>query len=226
MSPAQSIAREPCTTMKPLPDKVQKRRLIAYVAFAVIGVGFILFLLFVHPFLAVTKKVDADILVIEGWIPDYMAAPAASEFQSGHYAFVMISGLQNDPDLGPRIEIPETQNPGLLEKFGIPSRQIVPCPAPYARWLRTSKTAQAVRHKIEELGLKSKGINVVTAGPHARETWVAYQHVFGDRMPVGIISIPKKNYPADRWWLSRQGLIWVSKDFIAWLKEVIFGLRS
>jgi hypothetical protein len=45
-------------------------------------------------------------------------------------------------------------------------------------------------------------------------------------MPVGIISIPKNNYPASRWWLSRQGLIWVPKDFLAWLKEVIFGLRS
>ena len=25
----------------------------------------------VHPFLAVTKSVDADLLVVEGWIPDY-----------------------------------------------------------------------------------------------------------------------------------------------------------
>ena len=201
--------------------------MVSYAIVAVVAVGFFPFILFVHPFLAITRKVDADILIMEGWIPEYMAAPAAQEFRNGHYTLLMISGLENDPDLGPPTELSDARKTaGRLQKLGIPPEAIVPCPAPFARWLRTSKTAQAVKSRIAELGLQPKGINVVTAGPHARETWVAYQHIFGSKMPVGIISIPKNSYPANRWWLSRQGLIWVPKDFVAWLKEVVFGLRS
>jgi len=185
------------------------------------------FMLFAHPFLAVTQRVDADILVVEGWIPDYMLLPATKEFQQGRYSLLLVSGLQNDPETPPTASMPDTlRTVSRLEEFGVPRAALLPCPAPFARWLRTSKTAIAVRDKIAELGLKPRGINVITAGPHARETWVAYQHAFGDKTPVGIISIPKNNYPANRWWMSRQGLIWAPKDFVAWLKEVVFGLRS
>ncbi|MEO9111199.1 MAG: hypothetical protein ABI387_00970 [Lacunisphaera sp.] len=197
---------------------------------AVLGlfvVALILFILFVHPFLAVTHRVDADVLVIEGWIPDYMSPAAVKEFHQGKYALFFVSGLENDPA---RNQIPSpsaaAHTAARLTELGVPRDAIRSCPAPFARWLRTSQTAQAVREKMIELGIKPKGINVITAGPHARETWVAYEHIFGNEMPVGIISIPKNNYPADRWWTSRQGLIWVPKDFIAWVKEVLIGHRN
>lgn len=181
------------------------------------------FVLFAHPFLAVTQRVNADVLVVEGWIPDYMLPPAAKEFRSGKYSILLVSGLQVDSTA---VQSDALRTAARLEELGVSPHDILPCPAPFATWLRTSKTARAVRNKVNELGLKPSGVNVLTAGPHARETWVAYEHAFGDKMPVGIISIPKTNYPPNRWWLSRQGLIWVPKDFIAWLKEVVFGPRS
>jgi len=138
-----------------------------------------------------------------------------------------VSGLQIDPQESGVDPVSDADRAASrLAALGVPSSAIVACPAPFARWLRTSKTARAVRAKVDGFKVHPRGLNVITAGPHARETWVAYQHAFGDQTPVGIISIPKADYPADRWWLSRQGLIWVPKDFIAWLKEVIFGLRS
>ena len=202
------------------------RSRLRYGVLAFLAGGLISFILFAHPFLAVTQRVDADVLVVEGWIPDYMLPQAAKEFHEGKYSLFLVSGLQNDP-ADQSASMPDAmRTASRLEELGVPHTAVVPCPAPFARWLRTSKTARAVREKAAALGLKPKGINVITAGPHARETWVAYQHVFGNAMPVGIVSIPKNNYPADRWWMSRQGLIWVPKDFLAWLKEVIFGLRS
>lgn len=198
-----------------------------WIAAGLIGVAAILFILFVHPFLAVTQRVDADVLVVEGWIPDYMLPPAATEFHEGKYSLLLVSGLRNDPAEDQSTAIPDAvRTANRLRELGVPPGDLLACPAPFATWLRTSKTARAVRAKVDELGLKPRGVNVLTAGPHARETWVAYEHAFGKDTPVGIISIPKTNYPADRWWLNRQGLIWVPKDFIAWLKEVLFGLRS
>ena len=197
-----------------------------WIALTLFTVAVVSFILFAHPFLAVTQRVEADILVVEGWIPDYMLPPAAKEFHDGGYSLFLVSGLQNNPKENNMTPPDATRTASRLEQLGVPANALVSCPAPFVTWLRTSKTAQAVRDKVTALGLKPKGINVVTAGPHARETWVAYQHIFGEEMPVGIISIPKTNYPANRWWLSRQGLIWVPKDFIAWLKELLLGQRN
>ena len=209
------------------PDVTIFRRFrLRYVVLGFAAIALVAFVLFVHPFLAVTKRVNADVLVVEGWIPDYMFPAAAREFRDGHYAIMLVSGLQPDPadhsGASPDFAHAATE----LKKAGVPAQQLIECPAPFARWLRTSKTARAVRLKTDQAGLNYHGVNVITAGPHARETWVAYEHAFGKKAPVGIISVPKTNYPANRWWLNRQGLVWVPKDFVAWLKEVIFGLRS
>ena len=214
---------EPTTQPKP-----RRRRSRGFIlALGIVFVALIAFLLFAHPFLAVTQRVDADLLIVEGWIPGYMMPPAAQEFKDGKYSLFFVSGLLSDPAAEKSAVEPEpVRTAARLAELGVPRDAIITSPAPFARWRRTAKMADAVREKIAALGLKPKGINVITAGPHARETWVAYQHAFGAEMPIGIISIPKNNYPADRWWLSRQGLIWVPKDFLAWLKEVIFGLRS
>ena len=57
------------------------------------------------PFLAVTHRVDADVLVIKGWVHEYAIRTAISEFQSGHYQRVFtttggpgggMSGYTND----------------------------------------------------------------------------------------------------------------------------------
>ncbi|HEY4245782.1 MAG TPA: hypothetical protein VGM64_02935 [Lacunisphaera sp.] len=208
---------------------MRKKRRYSYwiVGLGIVVVALVCFVMFVHPFLAVTARVDADVLVVEGWIPGYMLPAAAKEFREGHYSLLLVSGLQNDPSSEEKNEPTDAVlTSGQLEQLGIPHDAVMPCPAPFARWLRTSRTAGAVKEKTATLQFKPRGINVITAGPHARETWVAYQHIFGASPPVGIISIPKNNYPANRWWLSRQGLIWVPKDFLAWMKEVIFGLRS
>lgn len=165
--------------------------------------------------------------MVEGWVPDYMLPPAAKEFREGKYSRLLVSGLQNNPEENqPGLISDAPRTAARLEELGVPGKSILACPAPFARWLRTSKTARAVHVRVVGLGLKPRGINVLTAGPHARETWVAYEHAFRPQTPVGIISIPKNNYPADRWWLSQQGLLWVPNDFVAWLKEIVFGLRS
>ncbi len=215
------MKRSPATQY---PSRPRWKRTYVFLALAALSLG--LFAAFVHPFLAITRRVDADVMVVEGWIPDYMFPAAAREFHERPYRLVLVSGMQNGPadpsDTAPYFAHAAAE----LKKAGVPANQIVECPAPFAKWLRTSKTARAVRAKAESLNPPPRGVNVVTAGPHARETWVAYDHAFGKDFPVGIVSVPKTDYPANRWWLSKRGLIWVTKDFAAWLKEVVFGLRS
>jgi len=39
----------------------------------------------IHPFLAVNAPIKADILVVEGWLPDYAIKSAIAEFKKGEY---------------------------------------------------------------------------------------------------------------------------------------------
>src|SRR5260370_33301224 len=48
----------------------------------------------VYPFLAVTHRVDANTLVVEGWISEYAIRAAVKEFQRKHYQRVFTTGGQ------------------------------------------------------------------------------------------------------------------------------------
>src|SRR5439155_14008127 len=46
----------------------------------------------VYPFLATTHRVDADILIVEGWVHEYTIRAALKEFQSNHYKQIFTTG--------------------------------------------------------------------------------------------------------------------------------------
>ena len=60
-------------------------------AFAVVLISVLLFRS-VYPFLAITHRVDARVLVVEGWIHEYAIRAAVKEFQSTHYQRVFTTG--------------------------------------------------------------------------------------------------------------------------------------
>src|SRR5437870_10145196 len=60
-------------------------------AFALLLVGAFL-LKGVYPFLAATHRVDADVLVVEGWVHEYAIRVAVEEFRSNSYQRVLTTG--------------------------------------------------------------------------------------------------------------------------------------
>jgi hypothetical protein len=181
----------------------------------------------IHPVLAVTSRVDADILVVEGWVADAVLADAVKEFYSGHYALLLTSGLALEKDQkASAYESYAAEAAHQVIAFGANPSQVIACPAPLVTWNRTSSSARAVRDVLKLRGIVPKGINVVTAGPHARETWVAYRHIMSRETPVGIISFPNRTYDASYWWATYEGRRWVFKNIAGWTKEVLFGARS
>src|SRR2546430_11160797 len=46
----------------------------------------------VHPFLAVTHRANAKILVVEGWIDEYAIRAGADEFKTGDYEHIITTG--------------------------------------------------------------------------------------------------------------------------------------
>ena len=182
---------------------------------------------FIHPVLAVTSRVDADVLIVEGWVADSILVGAMQEFHRGNYAYLFTSGLELEKykDQEPRDSYAAKAARQLI-KLGAPPASVIPCPTPQVSWNRTSSSARAVRYALQQRGIVPKGINVLTAGPHGRETWVAYRRIFNHVASIGIISIPNETYEASRWWESHEGRRWVFKNIAGWTKEVLIGSRS
>ena len=166
-------------------------------------------------------------MVVEGWVPDYVLEGAAREYKAGHYTRLFVSGLNYEP--GKRIfgaGSDAAQAGRQLATLGIDPALIECCPTPPVAFNRTSHMARTASSRLRDLGLHPRGVNVVTLGPHGRQSLLAYRRMLGPQTPVGIITIPKNDYDPARWWASRAGIYKTTKDFAGWLKELIFGLRS
>jgi len=187
----------------------------------------VVFILFVHPFLAINRPVKADTLVVEGWVPDYVVEQALRELQAGQYRAVFISGMKFEKG-NPRSDQHSDSAVAAtwLVQHGVPSEKIVPCPVAAPSFNRTSHMARAVRERMQAMNYTPQGVNVITLGPHARQTLLAYNRMLRKTTPVGIISYPKNDYDPARWWASTAGRAKTIKDFAGWLKELFFGLRS
>src|SRR6267142_6967637 len=95
VSSSVSLAQVPARAMWGLFDRKERwslswrGRLIATSALLLFSA---LILKGVYPFLAITERVDANILVVEGWINEYAIRAAVKEFQSKHYQRVFTTG--------------------------------------------------------------------------------------------------------------------------------------
>lgn len=198
------------------------RRLAWYVAGTACVLAVIAFVRFAHPFLAIDAPVPADILVIEGWLPEYAMERTVAEVRRGNYRRVIIPGMVPDDDRVPD----HVSISNRLEAAGVSPDRIIVITIPAIRWNRTSTMARAVRNRLVELDVVPKGVNIITLGPHARQSLLAYSRMLGPGIATGVINFPKSEYDPGRWWASPAGVHKTTTHFAGWLRELAFGLRS
>ncbi|SVC26698.1 uncharacterized protein METZ01_LOCUS279552, partial [marine metagenome] len=75
---------------------IRECRVLTPIGWVVLSMGFglvmVSVILFVHPFLAPTKPIHGDILVVEGWLPDYALKKVKAYFQKGGYKLLVTTG--------------------------------------------------------------------------------------------------------------------------------------
>jgi hypothetical protein len=153
-------------------------------------------------FLAVTARVPADVLVVEGWIGREAIAEAAKEFQHGGYSFVVATGGYTSSVWGStRRSYTEIARRGLLSA-GIPEDQVLLAEAHPSEGQRTFRCAAAVRELFSKLSLQPRGINVFTRGPHARRSRMVHRKV--QDIPVGVIGWMPERLHQKPWWSSSE----------------------
>lgn len=171
-------------------------------AVGILGVAHI-----IHPFFAVTNRVEARVLVVEGWVPDYVFEATVKEYREGGYRHIYTTGGPVDHILfSERSQNYAELGAGALQKLGIPESEITAVPSSERYRNRTFSAAAALAEYWRAQQLAREPLNVFTCSAHARRTRLCFRRAFGPEVPIGIISIPSKEYDADRWWRFSAGV--------------------
>ena len=183
----------------------------------------ILLLLKVHPFLAMTKPVESQLLVVEGWLYGRSALlEVIEEFKRGNYELIVVVGGPYENASGKYTELTtaETLSQELIKK-GIKQKNLVVLPIQYTKRHRTLTKGLAIKEWLIESGLKVCAINIFTVGVHARKSQLIYQKALGSNIVVGVISGEEIVYDRKYWWLSIDGIRIVSRNIIGYVYALL-----
>lgn len=185
----------------------------------------ILFLLLFHSYniLAPTRPVEAEVLVLEGAVPDYVLDSAMAEFRRNHYKLLITTGtpLEWGHLL---IEFGNTANVAAasLKKMGFDSTLLVAVATEEIQNDRTYNSARALGAYLREFYPEIKSINLMSYGPHAKRSQIMFQEALGSDFQVGIISIKSYYYGHDNWWRSSKGFREVMNELLGYIFVVLF----
>jgi len=181
-----------------------------------------------HSFLAYTHPVEAQILIVEGWMPDYGLEAAISEFDAGAYRYILAIGgplpkgyhrwgYRTGADLAV----------ASLTQMGMARDKVIALPSPYVPRDRTFAAALEVRRWLaENLDLRIEGANLVSLGTHARRSHYMVREALPQDVRLGVIAIQQEDYDSDRWWLSSAGVRAVLFEGIACVYALLFGIST
>lgn len=173
----------------------------------------------VHPFLAVTERVDSEYLVMEGWVHPFTAQAAAAEFRAGGYKLIFVSG---EPVFGSGQYISDSKTEAwvggdLLRREGISEDLLRRIASRKVDRDRTFDSAMALKAWLQENHFVVHGLNVVTEDVHARRTRLLFQEAFGPDVKMGIIASANPDYDAHHWWRYSEGVREILGESIAYL---------
>jgi uncharacterized SAM-binding protein YcdF (DUF218 family) len=177
-----------------------------------------------YPFLAITQPVNADILVVEGWVHSYAIRAAMQEFKSHPYERVFTTG---GPVVGRGGYVNDYQTSAsvgadLLKDAGLPAELVQMVPTHVIGRDRTYSSAIALRDWFHKHNLQVSSLNIVTEGAHARRTRLLFERVLGRDVNVGVIAVPSPDFDARHWWNYSEGLEEVVQEGIDYLYAKFF----
>ncbi|MDJ0659725.1 MAG: ElyC/SanA/YdcF family protein [Crocosphaera sp.] len=176
-----------------------------------IGVG-----LFIHPFLRMSHPIEANIMVIEGWVPDRTIKAAIAEFKEKNYRLMITTG--NEIGRGKYLSDHNTfadLAAATAIALGLDPTQVVRVPNENVTINQTAASAEAVKQWLLESNLEVKSINIYSYDVHTRRSWLVFKTILAPEIEVGAIAFcPPSSRP---WWKTSRGVKSVIVETIAYL---------
>ena len=173
----------------------------------------------IHPFLAVTHRVNTNILVVEGWIHRYSIRGGVEEFKNGSYERIFTTGGPWTGEGGYTNDYNTSASVGAdrLKRSGLSDESVQMVPSHVMDRDRTYDSAIALRNWLRDHHLPVRGINVVTENVHARRTRLLFHEALGKEVTVGVIAVPNPDYDSEHWWRYSQGVKDVVSETVAFI---------
>jgi hypothetical protein len=173
---------------------------------------------FIHPFLAITCPVPADVLIVEGWSPANTMRQAAAEFRlGGCHHLLLLRPILDDTDKYQSGRYNGDYMANLLVQYGVPQEEETTLYPMVAQKDRTYHSALAARQWLAGRGMNVKSLDVATLGPHARRSRLIYEKAFGDDVKIGIIALSNREYDPAHWWRTSEGVRETLGETIAYI---------
>ena len=194
---------------------------------AVSAAAFFVFLN-IQPYLAVTRRVNTNVLVVEGAIDRYGIRAGAEEFKNGSYERIFTTGGPMNGNGGYVNDYYTSASIAAdnLKKFGIRDDLVQMVPSRVLARERTYSSAIALRDWFRDHNLPIHSFNVLTEACHARRTQLLYQEAFGKKVAVGIIAVSNPDYNPKDWWRYSDGVREVIGESIAYIYAKFFFYPS
>jgi hypothetical protein len=182
----------------------------------VLGAAAYLYAHRIHAFLAPREPIEAQMLVVEGWLPDDALRQAAVHFSENRYGLIVVVGgpLEQGFFLS---ELKTYAALGRATLIKISNRRdIVAVPSPGVRKDRTYASALALKKWMAAGNIGFRRINLLSLGVHARRSRYLFQKALGDQYAVGVIGLDPFEYDRHRWWRSSEGFKRVIDETLAY----------
>jgi uncharacterized SAM-binding protein YcdF (DUF218 family) len=178
----------------------------------------------VHPFFAITERVDTRLLAVEGWVNPFAIRAAAKEVRSHTYERVFSTGgpMRGTGAYTNDFNTVAGVGADRLKSEGVPASLVHVVASRVMARDRTYSSAVALREWCQANQISLSSINVLTEDIHARRTRLLYQKALGDNVRIGIIAVSNPDYDARYWWRYSEGVRAVVGECFAYVYAKCF----
>jgi hypothetical protein len=180
----------------------------------------------IHQFLAKNAPIDADILVVEGWLPDYAIDVALDKFRQGSYdRVVTIGGPISRGSYLFKYQTFAELAAATLQERGLDPQYLLAVPYCTESTNRTYDTATDLKVWLHSAQLQFNSIDLLTLGTHSRRSWILFKKAFEPEVKIGTIAVEPLHYDSRQWWKSSEGARTILSEFIAYIYTRLFIIR-
>ena len=175
------------------------------------------------PFLASDAPVNADALIIEGWLPDYCLEHVAKVSKKNPCSRIFVTGgpLESGSYLKEYLNY-AVLGAATLRALSVPDSLITPVAAIYSPVDRTYASAMAFKNWLDSTRCPLRSFNLCSQSTHTRRSALLFRRALGKTFTIGAIAIDDPDYHPLFWWRSSKGFRLVIDESIALLYALFF----